>query len=300
MVRYNDFDRQNDPTNTTVAPSISRTATFGHDPDSSAGRAPVWSAAAHDLLAAGEVVSPFARVSLQDGDLEVAGGEETDSDQIVFAPLAVQKRTDYLLVLSLNRTEEGLALKIRTADPRIVIADTLAPISGPKRSRKSRPIGEPADAPILWRVPLATGQLDEVRPILTRDSTTGIRPVVRISGAELFELGPTPGQWTNPIREAMVGIQKNVYKTRIMRLLLALGLILLVAGMRKRVLVLLLSVPAYFILFQSAFHTEYRYILPPHHILFILIATGLVGWTVAIAHAGRWIFARFSANSRAS
>ena len=51
--------------------------------------------------------------------------------------------------------------------------------------------------------------------------------------------------------------------------LLIVGLALLVISRRWRALVILLVVPAYYLSVQSAFHTEYRYILAMHYFLFI-------------------------------
>jgi hypothetical protein len=42
-----------------------------------------------------------------------------------------------------------------------------------------------------------------------------------------------------------------------------------------RMLVLLLSVPAYYFCFQSMLHTEYRYVLAIHYFLFVLVAVAV-------------------------
>jgi hypothetical protein len=47
--------------------------------------------------------------------------------------------------------------------------------------------------------------------------------------------------------------------------------LLALAG-RTRALLMLLAVPAYYLLVQSAFHTEYRYILAIHYFLFVMAA----------------------------
>lgn len=47
------------------------------------------------------------------------------------------------------------------------------------------------------------------------------------------------------------------------------GFAALALGRRWRALALLAAVPAYYLLFQSMLHTEYRYVLPMHALLFV-------------------------------
>lgn len=70
-------------------------------------------------------------------------------------------------------------------------------------------------------------------------------------------------------------VQKLVYRTEPMRLLILAGVALLLLARRRAELLLLGAVPLYYALFQSALHTEYRYILAMHHFLFVLAAIAL-------------------------
>jgi hypothetical protein len=68
--------------------------------------------------------------------------------------------------------------------------------------------------------------------------------------------------------------------------LIAAGVLLLAPAKRKRELMLLLAVPVYYLCVQSAFHTEYRYIIAVHYFLFVLAAVtlylaGQLVWGVA-------------------
>jgi hypothetical protein len=53
------------------------------------------------------------------------------------------------------------------------------------------------------------------------------------------------------------------------------GLALLLRARQKRELAALLAVPLYFLCFQSALHTEYRYVLAVHYLLFVVAAVAL-------------------------
>jgi len=54
-----------------------------------------------------------------------------------------------------------------------------------------------------------------------------------------------------------------------------IGIALLALAGRRRALAILLVVPIYYLSVQSAFHTEYRYILAIHYFLFVTAATAL-------------------------
>lgn len=98
---------------------------------------------------------------------------------------------------------------------------------------------------------------------------------MEIGQVELFDLGPTPYQWTRYPRAVIRGSHKNIFKTDRMRALIVIGIILLALARRGRALAILLIVPAYYLLVQSILHTEYRYILAIHYSLFVIAAVTL-------------------------
>jgi hypothetical protein len=53
------------------------------------------------------------------------------------------------------------------------------------------------------------------------------------------------------------------------------GLAILVKRRQWPIVIILLSVPAYYFLFQSMLHTEYRYVLAIHHFLFVLASLAI-------------------------
>lgn len=74
--------------------------------------------------------------------------------------------------------------------------------------------------------------------------------------------------------------------------LIGIGIILLAAARRWRVLLVLLVVPAYYLSVQSALHTEYRYILAIHYFLSVMAAVTLSCFGAAIAGAAVGLTAR--------
>ncbi|MBV8858269.1 MAG: glycosyltransferase family 39 protein [Acidobacteria bacterium] len=73
---------------------------------------------------------------------------------------------------------------------------------------------------------------------------------------------------------ALRGVQK-LFITAIFLPLYLAGLLLLVLQRKRRALAALLSVPLYFLCVQSALHTEYRYVLAVHYLLFAVAAFAL-------------------------
>jgi len=64
----------------------------------------------------------------------------------------------------------------------------------------------------------------------------------------------------------------------------------LLVARRWQAALVLLTVPAYYLLLQSPLHTEYRYILPIHYFLFILggVTIGFVGAALSQIGKGLW------------
>jgi hypothetical protein len=77
-----------------------------------------------------------------------------------------------------------------------------------------------------------------------------------------------------------------------------MGIIFMAAARRWKSLLILLAVPAYYLLVQSALHTEYRYILAIHYFLFVMAAVTLSCIGGAITEAPRLMARRFAAAPR--
>jgi len=123
-----------------------------------------------------------------------------------------------------------------------------------------------------------------VRLVLSND---GGRAGAEIGAVELFEQGRTAHGWTRWLRPLVRGVQKNLYTTARMLLLIVSGLLLLIFARRWQALVVLLAVPVYYLLTHPAFSTEYRYILAMHFFLFVLAATTLYVIARVIAAGAR-------------
>ena len=319
MLRYNDSLTQGWPADTARAPLVSAEPSFGHQ--LTVIDEPVWSGSAVEVLAKGSVLSSQAECALgEDGaTLKIAGDNSDYGDQFA-CPMAVKENTDYVLKVPINLIEGRLAAKVTSADRRITLASRV--IRGPQEPRPSA--SESGDAPepdgdtdneptnkslssaaldgkrrmTYALMPFATGTRSGVGFVVSNNGRSSVRSQGVLGHLELYEQGQTPYRWSRFVRPAVRGIQRNLYTTSHMLPLIGMGVILLAAARRWTALLVLLTVPAYYLLVQSALHTEYRYILAIHYFLFVMAAVTLGCFGVAMGQASRWTAKRFARPAR--
>lgn len=102
---------------------------------------------------------------------------------------------------------------------------------------------------------------------------------------------PVSEGWTRAPRLAVRAAQKLFITAALLPLYL-LGLVLLARARRERALAALVAVPLYYLCVQSALHTEYRYVLAIHYVLFVAAAAAL--YHTARAAASRFNLRRAS------
>jgi dolichyl-phosphate-mannose-protein mannosyltransferase len=300
MLRYNDGGSPSWPLNTALAPVVLREPTFGHEIWAAGQAEPVWSGDPGELLANGAILSSQTEISITDDgqSLAVTGDGSAFGDQFASAPIAVKQDTDYILALGARLRQGDMGIKVTGEDRRTALASTILGIVDRKARKKekraikrgeSRPTDEAS--PTLIQMAFATGQRSEVRLVLSNNGLSDERPVAEADQVRLYELGPTPRLWTGPLRASIRAVQKNLFTTWRMLALVGAGLVLLAIGGRRRALAILLAVPFYYLIFQSALHTEYRYILAIHYFLFIPAAVAIY----SAAHAVRDLARRLRA-----
>ncbi len=317
MLRYNDSLSQGWPADTARAPIVSAEPSFGHKlvtPDE-----PVWSSSAAELLEYGQVLTPRTECALADDrqTLTVAGNDAGFDDQFSSAPIAVADNTDYVLKIPIKLIDGRMAAKVTGADRRISLASRILapPEAEPVGTAKADAPDDELDidsamkaqsSPALANkqtvtytlLPFATGSRSKVLMVVSNNGSSSARSKAALGEAELFELGQTPHQWSRFVRPAVRAIERNVYKTSRMLPLIGVGIILLAAAGRWQVLRVLLVVPAYYLLVQSALHTEYRYILAMHYFLLAIAAVTLGSVGAAIKQASSLVFSRLRLRAR--
>jgi hypothetical protein len=308
MLRSNDLLSQGWPADTCRAPIVSAEPAFGHELALSAEDQPVWSSSATELFARGSVLSrQTACLPGEDGQtIRVVSDGSDFGDQFASPPIPVEKNADYVLKIPVNLIQGRMAAKVTSEDRRIMVASHLILEHEEDRSRpKASDVADddagadetdspPAAFPVednassqrmnYALMPFATGNRSEVRFVVSNNGASSARSTAEIGKPELFALGQTPQQCSRLVRPAVRGIQRNLYTTTHMLPLVGIGIILLAIAGRWRALLIVLAVPGYYLCVQSAFHTEYRYILAIHYFLFVSAAitlyfAGVTVWT---------------------
>jgi 4-amino-4-deoxy-L-arabinose transferase-like glycosyltransferase len=105
--------------------------------------------------------------------------------------------------------------------------------------------------------------------------------MLRLERTPLSTTAPVSEGFTRAPRVVVRAVQK-LFITAVFLPLYLVGLVLLLRQRKKRELAALLTVPLYFLCVQSALHTEYRYVLAVHYLLFVVAAVALHGaWLAA-------------------
>jgi hypothetical protein len=304
MLRYNDSRPYEWPFSSAKVDLLSAEPPFGHWPVEGQSREVVWSKAPREALAAGAVLSGRAEVSFG-GDppaIRVAGDDSQFGDQFASEPIAVEKFTDYVLAFPAELEQGPVAAKVTTPDRRITLASALILGQGEeiervskKKTKKAVAEVNGADAvdstveqpPSMIEMPFATGNRTEVRLVISNNGTIKAQPVARIGEARLMKVGPTPQTESRFARAMIRGLQRNLFTTSFMLPLVIAGAALLALAGRGRELLIVGAVPAYYLLAQSAFHTEYRYILAIHYFLFVMAAVAFYCAAILVGRGAR-------------
>jgi hypothetical protein len=291
MLRYNDSLPAGYRYFSSRAPLISMEPPFGHAIADQQTADATWSASPAEMIEQGERIAPLAqvRISEEGGRLEIEGDDSAYGDQFACAPIAVEKNCDYLLTVEYVAEQGKTATKVTSPDRGVTLSSFLMSEreagTGRKKGRKAAPDDKQENMKIA-RMPFSSGDSGEVRLVASNNGTP--RPALALGQAQLIALGPTPHVWTRPLRVLARGVERNLYTTGRMVPMVLIGIALLALASRRLALIALLSVPVYYLLLQSAFHTEYRYIIAIHYFLFIMAAVTLwVMGSLAGRAAGR-------------
>lgn len=244
---------------------------------------PVWTQAPNQLLEDGSVASRNAVVELVDDHrmLRIVGDETRYGSQIVSPPIAVERDRDYVFRLPLKLEEGRALLKVTGSDPNATQQQALA------ASVIDVAEGIAPSEQALKRVelPFVSGNHTEVRLVFANNASAPVPPVARMGTIELYELGPSAYQWTRVPRFVIRNLQR-FFLTAWMLPLTIFGIVTLLRAQRRHTVWLLLSVPLYYLLVQSALHTERRYVIAIHYFftifaaVFLWMLVGLVRKTV--------------------
>lgn len=228
---------------------------------------PVWTQTPGDLITTGTTLTPGATAIVSTGgqNLIIRGDTSGYGKQFATAPLPVKSNVDYLWRLPVKLEQGRIKVGVESADQKSLYAATIVDtVEG--KSALDQPVQEIA---LLF----VSGNNNHVRLTLANEGA-GTGAVIHLGSIKLFELGPASFGWTRYPRLLIRGVQK-LFLTAIILPLALIGVALTAMKRRWSVLAILLIVPVYYFIVQSATHTEYRYILALYHFLFAFAAVTL-------------------------
>jgi len=289
MVSYNESRSRGWPFDTATVPPVLATPPFGRSilPLDESGEGDL-KLPPDDLLNGGKSLSDRAEASLVNNRLQILGAGSDFDDQFITGPISVRRNNNYQINLRAI-VRQGLgAAKVVSPDRRNVFASVILPSEIQIReieSSKQRGNVFGDITPIVF----ASGDIEEVRLVFSNNGESPERPVVEITNVAIFERGMTPTRWTHIPRVIIRGIERNIYKTVLLLPLIVVGIGIMVVARRWHTILILLSVPLYYVVSHSPFSTEYRYVLAIHCFLFIFGAVALYCAGLVIARATRWL-----------
>jgi hypothetical protein len=230
--------------------------------------APVWTNSPPELLANPGFISAGAKTALSTDAqrLRIESDESRYGVQIASPSLAITKHHDYLLRLPLQLEDGRVTVRVTDAKLNAVLASIDVDLNEGVSSL-DQPVNNLA-------LPFVTGNESQVCVSLANNAPSSARSAAEIGRLELLDLGPSSQAWMRYVRFPIRTVQK-LFVTAAVLPCIILGILAFLWTRNFRPLILLLLVPAYYVIFQSALHTERRYVIAIHYFTLILAAVFL-------------------------
>jgi hypothetical protein len=132
-------------------------------------------------------------------------------------------------------------------------------------------------------IPFVSGNTSTVQLVIANRASQ--RSTVTFDLVRFFDLGPSSMTWLRYVRAPLRFIQM-LFKTAWTIPFLILGLSILAWRKQAEALLLLMAVPAYYLIVQSALHTERRYVYVIHYFFLVIVSVALC----SLVKAARDIF----------
>jgi len=227
---------------------------------------------------AGKVASEEALVNLLDSGqkLQLTGDNTKYGEQIITEVIPVRPGKDYAFRLPLKLEEGRVLIKVTSADQSRILASI-----GIDLVEGVLPEEQPLNRISL---PFVSSNNHAVRLIIANNASAPVRPIAQLGMIELFDLGPSSYQWLRYLRIPL-GLLQKFFLTAWILPLVIIGIVLLVRARQARTVALLLVVPVYYMLVQSALHTERRYVLIIQY-FFLVLASVALWWVYGLLKRG--------------
>jgi len=216
-------------------------------------------------LVADAIVSPQAKATaLGDGQVRVESDASQYGMQIVSSTIRVEIHHDYILRWPLKLEDGRMVTEVTDeSQSRILSSENVELVEG--IAAKDQPVN-------VLMLSFISGSQKQIRVKLSNNG--GPSSIAQLGHLELFDLGPSRREWMSYLRLPIRTVQK-LFITACTLPLLILGIASMLWRRDFRSLILLSMVPLYYMIFQSAFHTERRYVIAIHYLVFVILAVAI-------------------------
>jgi hypothetical protein len=246
------------------SPIVSPVPVVTHSLAATSRLSPSWSASPAEMLATRGSTGPPTTFELAEDkqSIMISGNAPGETPLFVSRLIPITPGTDHALQVPIDLTEGRIAVQVRKADGRTLLASAAVPDALQ---------GFPPDKPPtnIVRIPFVSDGERQMQVVIM--SAGDDRITTRVGTMELFELGESSYGWTRLPRLTLRAIQK-FFSTRQMLPLVSCGIALSIIVLGWRPLAILIAVPLYYLLAQAPLHTEYRYVIGIHYFLVVLAA----------------------------
>ena len=220
--------------------------------------------------------SAGVKVSVDNTSSTVLGNDARNGIQLSSCKLPVTEGQDHVFETAI-RIQKG---RVRLSIHKPSVSEIVEPIEG-KDS-----IAQPFQT---IRLPFvaSSGSID----FEVSNEASNAPSLLQIGETKLYELGPARFLWTRYLRIPLRGVQR-LFVTAAFLPFALIGLGVTVFRKQTAALIVLSVVPLYYFTVQSAFHTEYRYVLAVNCFLFAFAAIALAAiirpltaWIISLQRA---------------
>ena len=227
---------------------------------------PVWTGAPDSFSVGASGAS--VEIDISEQTVRTVGDQTQAGNQIVSPPIAVQTDRDYVFRFPLKLEQGTALLKVTGPNADVDQAGAMALFVADVVE------GVPPAPQQRVEIPFVSAEQSQVRLSLANTASSSGRAVVNLGKIELYELGPSRFQCTRYPRFILRSIQR-LFLSAWMLPLTIFGIVALIKAQRTQTIFLLLSVPLYYLVVQSALHTERRYVIAIHYFFTIFAAITL-------------------------
>jgi len=200
--------------------------------------------------------------------LRLKGDRSKYSNLHLSEALTVKPNTDYAFQLPLKLESGRVQIKITDHEQKRVLASTGVDLVE----------GVPADEQPSLNLAVLFSSTGHTQVRSSIANFAAEESVVLVGTGRLVELGPSSYQWLRYVRQPL-GFLQRFFKTAWVLPFAVIGLILMMRKRDWQSLVILLAVPAYYLVVQSTLHTERRYVYIIHFFFLVLVSEAL--WKIA-------------------